>query len=130
MVWRRILVVLAGLATLGGCKSSLSASGRAIPLGGGAMLEKDVEYAVDGAPVTVKSHGARVTTGFVDGDLNKETHSIHAELEVSESGERTTADVSDTAPLEWRGYRFRVDPLDFQWGKSSVRVVVERVVKK
>jgi hypothetical protein len=94
------------------------------------MVEEDVEYAVDGAPVTVKSHGARVTNETIDGDPNKETHSIHAELEVSANGEHTTADVSDTAPLEWRGYRFRVDPLGFQWGKSSVRVVVERVVKK
>jgi hypothetical protein len=80
-------------------------------LGGGQMLEKDVEYAVDGAPVTVKSHGARVTTGFIDGDLNKETHSIHAELEVSANGEHTTADVSDTAPLEARVGKLEARPM-------------------
>jgi hypothetical protein len=124
---KRPLAVAALLPLVVACRGSLAGSGNGIPLGGSALLEKDVEYTVVGTPLTVRSHGARMTTGTVGGDPNKETHSVHAELELRANGERVVSDVADTAPFDWQGYRVRVDAQDFTWGKSTVRVAIDRI---
>src|SRR5262249_36921503 len=126
MRFRALLLCAAILVAA--CKTSAQSVPPEHPmnLGESTMAEPNVPYHVVGTDVAITHHGAAARSFLVDNDPNKQSHSIHATVDVVVAGESKTAEISNEEPYTWKGYRFSIDPIGFSWGASRVRIIVER----
>jgi hypothetical protein len=104
---------------------SVARAGDDIELGTPVMIAPDKIYPVRGTELTIEQLGASMANAS-DGQGN-DFHYVTADIVLTKGGAEYRVVMAGGQPTEWKGFRVTLDELGFDYDKSDVNILVERV---